>query len=144
MAGSGGGDTEGAIYDINVTPLVDITLVLLIIMMVTAKIIVSHGVPLKLPNAATGEEVPKVFQVDLTADGKIYVDRAIVKNEENLVTMARDAKKKKEDLRAVIRAADDVDHGKVFELIGKLRDAGVGKIAFAVTPSQALKPEDLK
>jgi biopolymer transport protein ExbD len=141
---SGGGDTEGAIYDINVTPLVDITLVLLIIMMVTAKIIVSHGVPLRLPNAATGEEIPKKFQVDMTSDGKIYVDRIPVKSEEKLIEMAKDAKKKTDDLRAVIRAADEVEHGKVFELIGKLRDAGVGKIAFAVTPSQALKPEELK
>ena len=53
MAG-GAGDSEDAITGINVTPLVDITLVLLIIFMVTAKLIVSKSVPLDLPKAASG------------------------------------------------------------------------------------------
>ena len=59
---------------INVTPLVDVMLVLLIIFMVTAKIIVSQGMPMDLPKAASGEEVQTIFAVELSADGETRVD----------------------------------------------------------------------
>ena len=71
--GANSGDDE--IYSINVTPLVDITLVLLIIMMVTAKVIVATGMQVELPKAASGEDVPKVFTVDITSDGKTFFQR---------------------------------------------------------------------
>ena len=64
-APSNSGDDE-IISAINVTPLVDITLVLLIIFMVTAKIIVSQSLPMDLPKAAQGQEVQQIFGVDLT------------------------------------------------------------------------------
>src|SRR5437868_2486881 len=74
MAGGANDDPDDAITGINVTPLVDITLVLLIIFMVTAKIIVSQSVPLDLPKAASGTEVQVVFSVVLAADGSTQVD----------------------------------------------------------------------
>ena len=58
MASSSKDDDDGLIAGINVTPLVDVTLVLLIIFMVTAKIIVSQGMPMDLPKAASGEVDP--------------------------------------------------------------------------------------
>ncbi len=74
MAG-GSSDSEDAIVGINVTPLVDITLVLLIIFMVTAKLIVSQAVPLDLPKASTGnQDVQVVFSIILAADGATLVD----------------------------------------------------------------------
>ena len=61
MAGGASDEDEGLIAGINVTPLVDITLVLLIIFMVTARIIVSQGMPMDLPKSASGEALQTVF-----------------------------------------------------------------------------------
>ena len=63
MAGSSGQQSSGIISGINVTPLVDVMLVLLVIFIVTAKMIVTPAVPLDLPHAAHGNEVQVVFSV---------------------------------------------------------------------------------
>ena len=134
MAGAGGEDDEGLISGINVTPLVDVTLVLLIIFMVTAKIIVSQGLPMDLPKAASGEEVQTVFSVELTADGRTVVDSKPVKSDDDISALAQTAKLKTRDLRAVIRADKKVEHGRVIHVLDLLKRSGVAKIAFAVSP----------
>ena len=73
MAGGASDEDEGLIAGINVTPLVDVTLVLLIIFMVTARIIVSQGMPMDLPKSASGEALQTVFAVELTADVSFLV-----------------------------------------------------------------------
>ena len=86
MAGGASNDDDnGLIAGINVTPLVDVTLVLLIIVMVTAKIIVSQGMPMDLPKAASGESLQPVFSVELTQDGKTRVDSQAVPSDEAIV-----------------------------------------------------------
>jgi biopolymer transport protein ExbD len=134
MAGAANGDDDGLIAGINVTPLVDVTLVLLIIFMVTAKIIVSQGMPMDLPKAASGESMQTVFSVELTADGKTRVDSNMAANDEAIGPLAREAKAKTKDLRAVIRADRKVEHGRVIHVLDLLKRAGVAKIAFAVSP----------
>ena len=75
MAGGASSEADDAITGINVTPLVDITLVLLIIFMVTTKIVLNQTVPLDLPKAATGtSDVQTVFSILLAADGRTVVD----------------------------------------------------------------------
>lgn len=133
MAGGSSEEDEGIISGINVTPLVDVTLVLLIIFMVTAKIIVSQGMPMDLPKAASGEEVQTVFSVELTADGKTVVDSKPVKSDEDVSRLAKEAKAKNKDLRAVIRADKKVEHGRVIHVLDLLKRSGVAKIAFAVS-----------
>ena len=135
MASSSNDDEDGIISGINVTPLVDVTLVLLIVFMVTAKIIVSQGMPMDLPKAATGEEVQNVFSVELSTDGKARVDSAPVANDEAIAELARQAKAKNKDMRVVIRADKKVEHGRVIHVLDLLRRSGIAKIAFAVTPS---------
>jgi biopolymer transport protein ExbD len=135
MAASANNDEDdGLISGINVTPLVDVTLVLLIIFMVTAKIIVSQGMPMDLPKAASGESLQTVFSVELTADGKTRVDSSQVANDDAVGKLAQDAKARNKDLRAVIRADQKVEHGRVIHVLDLLKRAGVAKIAFAVTP----------
>ena len=129
-------DSEEVISAINVTPLVDITLVLLIIFMVTAKIIVAQGMPMDLPKAASGETVQTIFSVELTADGRTRVDSKWVQNDEAIGGLAAKARKKNEDLRAVIRADRKVEHGRVIGVLDLLKRSGVAKIAFAVAPLQ--------
>jgi biopolymer transport protein ExbD len=135
MAGGVNDDDDGLIAGINVTPLVDVTLVLLIIFMVTARIIVSQGMPMDLPKSASGEALQTVFAVELTADGKTRVDSEPAADDEAIAPLARKAKAKNKDLRAVIRADKKVEHGRVIHVLDLLRRSGVAKIAFAVTPS---------
>jgi len=134
MAGGANSDDDGLIAGINVTPLVDVTLVLLIIFMVTAKIIVSQGLPMDLPKAATGDEMQTVFSVELLADGRTRVDSEFVSNDEAISAKAKQALAKNKDLRAVIRADKKVEHGRVIHVLDLLKRAQLNKIAFAVSP----------
>jgi biopolymer transport protein ExbD len=140
MAGGASDDDDGLIAGINVTPLVDVTLVLLIIFMVTARIIVSQGMPMDLPKSASGEALQTVFAVELTADGKTRVDSEPAASDEAIVPLAQKAKAKTKDLRAVIRADKKVEHGRVIHVLDLLRRSGIAKIAFAVTPSSENVP----
>lgn len=135
MASSDTDDDDGIISGINVTPLVDVTLVLLVVFMVTAKIIVSQGMPMDLPKAASGEEVQNVFSVELTMDGKTRVDSLAVASDDSISELAKQAKGKNKEIRAVIRADKKVEHGRVIRVLDLLKQAGVAKIAFAVAPA---------
>ncbi|HHH30313.1 MAG TPA: biopolymer transporter ExbD [Polyangiaceae bacterium] len=130
-------DEEGIISAINVTPLVDITLVLLIIMMVTAKIIVSSSLPLDLPKAAKGESVQLVFGLELHSNGDMVVDGKRVPDDKAVLGLAKTALEKNPQLRAVIRADKTVQHGRIIRVLDLLKQAGVSKIAFGVTPISA-------
>jgi len=133
MAGGTLDDNE-SITGINVVPLVDITLVLLIIMMVTAKIIVSQSMPLDLPKAASGQNVQTIFSVQLHTNGDIFIDQKKLPNDDAALGLAREARAKNDDLRAVIQADQSVTHGRVIHILDLLKQAGVAKIAFGVTP----------
>lgn len=134
MAATAGEDEEGLISGINVTPLVDVILVLLIIFMVTARIIHSQGMPMDLPKAAKGEQVQTIFSVELTADKKTFVDSKQLPNDDAILELARSAFAKNKDLRAVIRADKKVEHGRVIHVLDLLKRTGIAKIAFAVSP----------
>jgi len=135
MAGGATQEADDAITGINVTPLVDITLVLLIIFMVTTKIVMNQTVPLDLPKAATGTaDVQVVFSIILAADGRAVVDGKPIPNDDAILQLARDASTAHPDLRAVIKADAAVTHGRVIHVLDLLKQAHVNKIAFGVTP----------
>jgi biopolymer transport protein ExbD len=127
--------SHGAITVINVTPLVDITLVLLIIFMVTAKLIVNHNaLPVDLPKAASGNEVQELLSIVLAANGATQLDGESLSSDDEILPRARIAQAARADLRAVIRADGTVQHQRVMHVLDLLRSAGVSKIGFAVTP----------
>ncbi len=135
MAGGAMQDEGDAITGINVTPLVDITLVLLIIFMVTTRIVLNQTVPLDLPKAATGtSDVQVVFSIILATDGRAMVDGKSIPNDDAILQLARDAQAQHADLRAVIKADAAVTHGRVIHVLDLLKQAHVNKIAFGVTP----------
>jgi biopolymer transport protein ExbD len=134
MAGFSSNRPNAAITGINVTPLVDITLVLLIIFMVTAKLVVSRAMPMDLPAAATGGEVQQIFNLSLRADGTIYVDGVLSGGDADLARRARGALAAHADLRAVVQADGSVAHRNVMHALDILRQAGVARIAFGVQP----------
>ncbi len=135
MAGGASGDDDELITQINVTPLVDVVLVLLIILMVTATAIVSKTIPMELPTAATGEGTPTSMAVSVKADGSLYLDRDPV-TEAELRQRVRAARAQDENLRVILAAASSVTHGKVVHVIDLLRLEHVTKFAINVRPGE--------
>ena len=136
MAGTAMNETDDAITGINVTPLVDITLVLLIIFMVTTKIVLNQTLPLDLPKAATGtSDVQTIFSILLSADGRTVVDSNQIASDEAILPLARTAQTAHPELRAVIKADSAVTHGRVIHVLDLLKQAHVNKIAFGVAPA---------
>jgi biopolymer transport protein ExbD len=133
-ASSNQGDDDGMVTGINVTPFVDIMLVLLIIFMVTSKIINSQSMPLDLPKAANSQEIQLVFGLELHSNGDIMVDGKKLPNDDALFPLAKEAQAKNPELRAVIRADTSVQHGRVIRALDLLKQAGIAKIAFGVSP----------
>jgi biopolymer transport protein ExbD len=141
MAGGAQENADDGIVGINVTPLVDVVLVLLIIFMVTAKLIVSKQLPLDLPKAASGSEVQTVFSVVLLQDNSIQVDSKTIPNDDALTPLARAAREKTgPDLRAVIKADSSVTHGRVIHVLDLLKQANISRIAFGVSPVAPVVP----
>jgi biopolymer transport protein TolR len=130
---------NGMIDGINVTPLVDITLVLLIIFMVTARLIVAPNSALKLslPKAASGDIVQVVFAIVLTKDGNAFVDGKPIPSDELIKARAEDELKLHPDLRVVIQADGDVPHRRVIHVMDLLSQAHISQIAFGVQPEAA-------
>ena len=126
----------GIISGINVTPLVDVMLVLLVIFMVTAKIIVTPAVPLDLPQAAKTEEVQVIFSVIVPEQGPVTVNGQSVADDSGVAGQARSAIGRDPDLRAVIQAEGGVPHRRVVAVLDALRSAGVTHIAFGALPEE--------
>src|SRR5260370_37228433 len=110
MAAASSRSSNGAITGINVTPLVDITLVPLIIFMVTAKLVVRRdAMTLDLPKATTGAEVQEIFSVAILADGSLRLDGQVI-GELSLRERAAAVLAANKDLRTVIQAAGAGSH----------------------------------
>ncbi|MHB8879060.1 MAG: ExbD/TolR family protein, partial [Myxococcaceae bacterium] len=117
MAASQGGDSDDEITGINVTPLVDIVLVLLIIFMVTANFIVRETIEIDLPRAASGgETVQGLINVVMDKDSKLFFDGAEV-TEDGLKAKVVEALAKDKDTRAIVSADQSLNYGKVMHLI---------------------------
>ena len=139
MAG-GATEDEDEITGINVTPLVDIVLVLLIIFMVTANFIVRETVEVDLPRAAHGgETVQGLINVVIDKDGRTFFDGAEVAEDE-LARRVSDAVLKDKDTRAVISADQALNYGRVMHLIDVVKGQGVGKFALNIQKDVAPAP----
>jgi len=135
MAGGASQDDDELITQINVTPLVDVVLVLLIILMVTATAIVSKTIPMELPTAASGEGTPTTIAVSIDPDGSLYLDRDPV-DEAGLRERVRAAHAQDPDVRVVLAAAGSVTHATVVHVIDLLRLEHVTKFAINVRPGE--------
>lgn len=147
MASENNRPTGGAITSINVTPLVDITLVLLIIFMVTAKVIVRRvALPVDLPRAVTGKEVQDIFSIVIEADGTEQVDGTTIAADAQILPLARAARGANPALRAVIKADGRVPYRHVMHVLDLLRQAGVSRVGFGVepAPSRPATPQGAK
>ena len=136
MAGSAADNEEESITGINVTPLVDITLVLLIIFMVTASYIVKETIEVELPRAAHGgETVQKTFAVLITREGKSFLNGVPV-DDAAIVSEVQKARAAGEDVQAIVGADKNATHGAVTHLLDVLKGAGVTKFAIQIEKQQ--------
>lgn len=133
MAASG--DNDELISGINVTPLVDVVLVLLIILMVTAQFVAAQGMDMELPKAGTGQSVEHPVRLGIDADGALFIDKQPV-TQAQLVAQLTRLKGATADLRTVIAADGRVPHERVIQTMDLLRGLGIAKIAFSVRPKE--------
>jgi len=137
MASSARNGEGEIIAGINVTPLVDVTLVLLIIFIVTAKIVVTPAVPLELPVASRTEETQVIFSVIVPVIGATLVNGAPAGDDGEFIRVAEEASRKDQDVRAVINADGAVPHRKVIHILDLLKRGGISRVAFgATTPDE--------
>ncbi len=134
MAAFESNDDGEIVASINVTPLVDIVLVLLVIFMVTAKLITQQGVPMDLPRAATAGATQSVLTVSLDERGRIFADGRELGGDGELRQIAKQANQKNPELRTVLQAAGSAPHASVMHVLDELRESGVTRIAFAAEP----------
>ncbi len=128
--GSGRGGRHRPMAEINVTPFVDVMLVLLIIFMVTAPLLTA-GVKIDLPDSeaqALSEADDKTYEVSLEKDGTLYVGETKVK-EARLVALLSAATNSNPDARIYIRADKAMDYGQVMKVLGTINAAGFRKVA---------------
>jgi len=136
MAGGASDSEDESITGINVTPLVDVALVLLIIFMVTASYIVKETIEVELPRAAHGgETVQKTFALLMTREGKVYLN-GVPLDDAALVGEVQKAKAAGEDVQAIVGADKNATHGMVTHLLDLLKGAGVTKFAIQIEKQQ--------
>lgn len=122
--------------DINVTPLVDVMLVLLIIFMVTAPMLTA-GVTVDLPESAAeplpGQDEPLAVSID--AAGDVFIQKTKVDLDELTPKLLAITNAKK-DTRIFVRGDQAIDYGRVMWVMGKIHSAGFTKVALVTQPVQ--------
>jgi biopolymer transport protein TolR len=137
---SRGRNRRAPMAEINVTPMVDVMLVLLIIFMVTAPLLVT-GVPVDLPDSKAGalDQERKPVQISLDASGAIFVDEQPVADGALAQRLAAIAAASREPggPRIFLRADRALGYGKVMGVMGEINNAGLRKVALVSTAGEA-------
>ncbi|GAA0600000.1 protein TolR [Caenispirillum bisanense] len=144
----GGGGRRGrrTMSDINVTPMVDVMLVLLIIFMVTAPLLAT-GVDVELPNAAA-PSLPQADNTTITinvmADGSIVLNNAMDQSERatdlgGLVAQMAAIRQANPEGQIYVRGDQSINYGRVMEVMGALFSAGYKQVALLTDPKAAAK-----
>ena len=122
--------------EINVTPFVDVMLVLLIVFMVSAPLLTA-GVPVDLPDSKAAplmDEDNKPLEITLRDDGSIYVGETVL-TEERIVPMLSAITESNPDRRIYIRGAETLPYGDVMRIIGAINAGGFKKVALITEPA---------
>ncbi len=132
MAGTLKAGKKGMITEINVTPMVDVVLVLLVIMMVSATYIVSQSLKVELPKTSNGaDSVQSLAAVTIVKGGSVYYNQKPI-SESELAGKLKDAHAANPDVNLIVSADKEVPHGQVVHVIDVARGQGIFKFAINV------------
>lgn len=140
MASSGSFDGEGPVATINVTPLVDVMLVLLIIFMITAPMM-QQGVDVDLPKASSGamkgKDEPLVLSIDKAGDIYLTKDSKLSLETVGAKVAAVIAARGEGERKIFIKADTSLPYGQIMAVMGRLHEAGVSEIGLVSQPPGA-------
>jgi biopolymer transport protein ExbD len=122
-------DESGSITDINVTPFVDVVLVLLVVFIVTAKLIVARGVEIDKPKAATGGDVQSTLRVSVNAGGDLFVNGEPYADDPTAVARIKQIANATSKPKAIIAGDRKTAYAGVMRAIDLVQQAGVTAIA---------------
>jgi len=132
------GNFKKMVSDINVTPLVDVMLVLLIIFMVTAPMM-TQGIDVKLPESSA-PAIPSDDErlvVTITQDRKIYINDNLVESGELESKLAAITRNRLDRKGVFLRADEKIPYGYVMEVMGLIRGAGIDQIGMVTEPAKS-------
>lgn len=123
---------DDVMSEINVVPLVDVILVVLIIFMVTAPMIMKPSINVNLPKAGTGDATaPSKLSIMIEKNGQIMMDGKVA-DDEQIRNAAVAESKKNPEIQAIISADRDVPHGRVVSVLDLIKAGGVKKFAISI------------
>ena len=122
-------DEAGAITDINVTPFVDVVLVLMVVFIVTAKLIVARGVEIDKPKAATGGDVQSTLRVSVNRTGELFVNGDPVASDGAALVRIKEIAAASTKPKAIIAGDRKTAYGGVMRAIDLVQQAGITAIA---------------
>ncbi len=132
MAGPIGGNDDEPIAAINVVPLVDVILVVLIIFMVTAPLVLKPSIDVNLPKASSGQESPVTpLNLTVTKTGEIMLNGKAA-DQNTISSYITDLLKKNPETAAILAADREVTLDKLTQVIDIVKTAGVKKVAFSI------------
>ena len=132
MAMGSSKDEDGIISDINITPMVDIILVLLVIFMVTANFLKKESININLPKVAAADaNVKESKQVAITKEGKFFLEGRAMTESGLMDEITREAKYRP-NMRVTLSADENLSYGTVSKAMGILRKCGVTRMALSV------------
>jgi biopolymer transport protein ExbD len=138
MGANSGSGKRRLMTDINVTPFVDIMLVLLIIFMIAAPSLNRAGMKLNLPKAGSAERIkPASMSIAIQRSGDVFIDRHSVPRDE-IRKLVQEALKKNPSTDVVIAADQNVPHGEVIKVMDEIKSGGINNISLLVD-AQATK-----
>jgi biopolymer transport protein TolR len=135
MSANTGDDDSGIVSEINITPLTDIFLVLLIIFMITSSAMIESGGKVNLPKAATTQSEPRGTMVTLTPKQEIFINQKKV-TEDEFERVLSEALKSSPDKVVILRGDKDVLLGEAVKVISIAKKVGASEIAIAAESAQ--------
>ncbi len=131
---------HGTMSDINVTPLVDVMLVLLIVFMVAAPLMTT-GVPIELPKTQAKQLATpsEPLTISVQADRKVFIDKTEIALGDLAAKLQALAKNGKDE-QLMVRGDTNVPYGAIMEVMGVLNSAGFSKISLVTSPAEKVAP----
>jgi biopolymer transport protein ExbD len=129
-------EREKLIFEINITPLTDVMMVLLVIFMVTTPLVMQGSIKINLPSATAPSKdiAEKDIVIGITADGKVFLNGAGVADDAALLSGVKELLEKTGSKRVIIEGDKNARHGRIVKVMSVAREAGADKLAVSTIP----------